>query len=80
MRCRSGERYGNGLVALEVDDGQHARLWLETKHALVGRLVLPCAGTDQRCSPEVKAFVTVNVPRYEDVGDLSNDQTVLGLG
>jgi len=39
----SSEGNGNRLVALQVDDGQHARLRLESKHPLVGRLVLPCA-------------------------------------
>jgi len=40
---RSCEGNRNRFVALQIDDGQHARFRLETEHALVGCLVLPCA-------------------------------------
>ena len=64
-------------MALEVDDGQHTGLGLESEHALVGRLVLPGARTDQGGASEVKAFMAVDVSRDEDVRNFSNDQSVL---
>ena len=67
-------------MALEVDDGQHTGLWLESEHSLVGRLVLPCARTHQRRPAEIKAFVAVNVAGDENVGHLSNHQSVLWFG
>ena len=67
-------------MALQVDDGQHAGFGLEPQHALVGRLVLPGAGTHQRRPAEIKAFVTVNVAGHENVGHLANHQTVFGFG
>ena len=67
-------------MALEVDDGQHTGLGLESEHALVGCLVLPRAGTNQGGATEIKAFVPVNVAGYKYIGDFPNDQSILGLG
>ena len=67
-------------MALQVDDGQHARFRLESQHALVGCLVLPRARTDEGGSPEVNAFMPVNVAGDEDIGDFTNDQPVLRFG
>ena len=67
-------------MALQVDDGQHAGLGLEPEHALVGSLVLPRAGADEGGATEIQALMAVNVAGHKDIGDLADDQTVLGFG
>ena len=67
-------------MALQVDDGQHAGFGLEPEHALVGSLVLPRAGTDKGGATEIQALMAVNVAGDKDIGDLANDQAVLGFG
>ncbi len=66
-------------MALEVHNGQHARFGLETEHSLVRSLVLPSAGLDEGGASEIRAFVAVDVAGDEDVGDFTDDQTVLGF-
>ena len=67
-------------MALQVDDGQHARLGLESQHPLVRCLILPRARADKRRASEINTLMAVNVTGDEDIRNVPDHQTILGFG